>query len=266
MGNLKSLLPAAVLFLLASFTVGCDVLSNDSSDYSYPPIVEIPAPTEASLSDSLRALYRTDAGRLSLRRVQEEDGETAQQVQLPDSLVESLYNALLHVHEGEDLDGRDTVVDTFRIHTFPSRSVHEVSVTPEEPPPSWIDAWKAEQRFTGNEAVNLLLREYDLQVLEYNVSEYSEYARLRSETPLNTLALSDQFDRIDGVKYADPGGAFGDGDDIEATLGDNYIELRYSVGFGDCPSGCISRHYWTFRVFEGGRVAFRGESGDPLPS
>ena len=195
-----------------------------------------------------------------------EAGKQKSTVRLPDSLVESFYHALLRVYEAESLEGRDTVVEELRIHTFPSRSVHEVSVTPKEPPSAWIDAWKAGQRFTGNQAVDLLLREYDLQLLEYNEYSHFESARLRSETPLNTLALSDQFDRIDGVKYADPGGLIGDGNDIEAVLGNDFIELRYSVGFGDCPAGCINRHYWTFRVFASGRVAFQGESGDPLSS
>lgn len=264
MKDQRALVLAAALLLLAGLTTGCDVLSGGTgTEYS---VVEIPAPDDVSLSDSLRTVYRTDAGRLALRRVLEEEGEVAQQVRLPDPLVESLYNALLHVHGAEDLEGRDTVVEQHRIHTYPTRSVHEVSVTPREPLPSWIDAWKAGQRLTGNVAVDRLLREYDLQLLEYNVYSQFESARLRSETPLNTLALSDRFDRIGGVKYADPGGFLGDGNDIEATLGDDFIELGYSVGSGDCPAGCINRHYWTFRVFESGRVTFRGESGDPLPS
>jgi hypothetical protein len=262
MKNQHALVLASAL-LIVGLTTGCDVLSGGSGgDYS---VVDIPAPGDVSLSDSLRAVYRTDAGRLALRRVQEEEGKAAQQVRLPDPLVESLYNALLHVHASEDLDGRDTVVEQHRIHTYPTRSVHEVSVTPEEPPSSWIDAWKAGQRLTGNGAVDRLLREYDLQLHEYNVYSQFESARLRSETPLNTLALSDRFEGIGGVKYADPGGFIGDGNDIEATLSGNFVELGYSVGFGDCPAGCGNRHYWTFRVFESGRVAFRGESGDPLP-
>jgi hypothetical protein len=77
--------------------------------------------------------------------------------------------------------------------------------------------------------------------------------------------LTDRFDPIEGVKYASAGSAIGDGNDIEGTLGDDFVELQYSVGSGDCPSGCINRHYWTFRVFEDGRVMFRGESGDSRP-
>jgi hypothetical protein len=265
MRNWLALVSAAALLVFAGLTAGCDLLSK--SPGSYAPVVDVPAPDDVTLSDSLRAVYRTDAGRLALRRVRDQGGEAARQVRLPDSLVQPFYNALLQVHAADDLDGRDTVVDTLGIHTFPVFSVHEISVTPEEPLPDWITAWKEGRRFTGNATVDALLREYDLQLVAYNVYEYSETeaARLRSEPPLNAPALADRFEPVEGVQYASPGSALGDGNDIEGTLGDGFVKLRYSVGFGDCPSGCIGRHYWTFRVFEDGRVTFQGESGDPLP-
>ena len=263
MDRLLPLLLAATL-LLGALLGGCDSFSGGSDEEF--PVVEIPAPRSLSLSDSLRAIYRTDAGRLALRQVVDDSGWAAQQVRLPDPLVESLHHALLQVHAAKDLDGRNAVVETHRIHTFPHRSVHEISVTPEEPVPAWVERWRDGRRFTGNRAVDTVLREYDLQLHAYNVYSHFESARLRSEVPLNTLALSDRFEGIAGVKYADPGGFVGDGNDIEAILGGNFVELRYSVGFGDCPSGCISRHYRTFRVSENGRVTFQGESGSPLQS
>ena len=250
--------------LLVALPAGCDSFSGGSDDYS--SVVEIPEPSGLSLSDSLRAVYRTDAGRLALRQVLADSGRAAQRVRLPDPLVESLHHALLRVYAAENLEGRDAVVETHRIHTFPHRSVHEISVTPEEPVPAWVERWKAGRRLTGNRAVDALLREYDLQLHEYNVYSHFESARLHSEGLLNTLALSDRFEDIAGVKYADPGGVIGDSNDIEAILGGNFVELRYSVGFGDCPAGCTSRHYWTFRVSKNGSVAFQGESGSPLQS
>jgi hypothetical protein len=78
-------------------------------------------------------------------------------------------------------------------------------------------------------------------------------------------ALSERFSHINGVQEAYPGGLVSGRNGISATLGDDFVELRYSFGYGDCPAGCIHRHYWTFRVYEDGRVTFEGESGDPIP-
>lgn len=37
-----------------------------------------------------------------------------------------------------------------------------------------------------------------------------------------------------------------------------------AIGWGDCPSGCIEHHTWTFRVSATGAVTLLGEAGDPL--
>ena len=38
-----------------------------------------------------------------------------------------------------------------------------------------------------------------------------------------------------------------------------------SLGWGDCQSGCIEHHVWTFDVAADGSVTLLGEAGAPLP-
>jgi hypothetical protein len=40
--------------------------------------------------------------------------------------------------------------------------------------------------------------------------------------------------------------------------------VTFETGWGDCPSGCIDRHTWTWDVAEDGTVTFVGEDGSPL--
>ncbi len=40
--------------------------------------------------------------------------------------------------------------------------------------------------------------------------------------------------------------------------------VTVSLGWGDCPSGCISHHTWTFGVSASGTVTLLGEVGEPL--
>lgn len=39
-----------------------------------------------------------------------------------------------------------------------------------------------------------------------------------------------------------------------------------TVGWGDCPSGCISRHVWTFDVKADGTLTPVSETGEPVPA
>ena len=41
------------------------------------------------------------------------------------------------------------------------------------------------------------------------------------------------------------------------------MQLDYSHGWGDCPAGCISRQYWTYRIYPDDRVRFIGTRKDP---
>ena len=42
--------------------------------------------------------------------------------------------------------------------------------------------------------------------------------------------------------------------------------IELTIGWGDCPAGCIERHVWTFDVDATGGLNLVGETGDPVPS
>jgi len=41
--------------------------------------------------------------------------------------------------------------------------------------------------------------------------------------------------------------------------------IRITLGWGDCPAGCIYRHVWSYSVTPDGAVTLDSETGDPLP-
>ena len=51
----------------------------------------------------------------------------------------------------------------------------------------------------------------------------------------------------------------------EAKAVDNGYQVDVEMGWGDCPSGCISKHRWTFSVTPAGKVDLVGQTGDPVP-
>jgi hypothetical protein len=42
-------------------------------------------------------------------------------------------------------------------------------------------------------------------------------------------------------------------------------EIKVTMGWGDCPAGCIDHHTWEFDVAEDGTLTPMGETGDPVP-
>jgi len=42
--------------------------------------------------------------------------------------------------------------------------------------------------------------------------------------------------------------------------------IELTIGWGDCPAGCIEKHVWTYDVDASGGLTLVGETGDPVPS
>jgi len=51
-----------------------------------------------------------------------------------------------------------------------------------------------------------------------------------------------------------------------AANDDGSYTVKLTIGWGDCPAGCINRHTWTYRVGRDGALTLLDESGDPVPA
>jgi hypothetical protein len=53
---------------------------------------------------------------------------------------------------------------------------------------------------------------------------------------------------------------------IETTETEDGWDIVIRIGWGDCPSGCIHEHRWTYAVSETGAVRLADETGDQIPA
>ncbi len=77
------------------------------------------------------------------------------------------------------------------------------------------------------------------------------------ETVRERVPLFDTF----GIQNPD---MIGQASFFTAEPADGGWRVTFETGWGDCPSGCIDRHTWTWDVGEDGTVTFVGEDGSPL--
>jgi len=47
---------------------------------------------------------------------------------------------------------------------------------------------------------------------------------------------------------------------------DGSYTVKVTIGWGDCPAGCINQHTWTYRVGRDGGLTLLEESGVPVPA
>lgn len=242
------------------FLIGCSASPTDTSERSYPIISDPPpiAPPE-----SVVHRYREDAYRLAVRHMQA-TGMT--DVRIPVELHRSLLNALGHIYRAVELPARDSVVALYAIRAFPSPALCEVTLFGLDTSCVWASRLIAKTTPTGHPKVDHLLQTYELTVQEVFGIGGGRFVLLRSSSPLHIAELARGFDGIECLAGAEPNASIGDGNNIQAEAEADAWKITFSLGWGDCPAGCIHRHWWSFRVRSDGLVEFLGSGGSPIPA
>jgi hypothetical protein len=215
---------------------------------------------DSSILDSIRSLYQSDAAYLAFRHIFMNNMSDTASVNIPQHLVDSFYDGLIHIYNCKSITSIDTITKIRPVHTFPYESLYRL-VVGFDTSYTWTKQWKSGFTMTGNDTIDSLLIKYELELA--GNARY-RHAVLITKKPLNMWALGKKFEQISGVKSAEPDGAGGSGDDIYAYLDSTNKRYIYSIGWGDCPAGCINRRFWEYTVSSAGEVKYFGSYGEPL--
>lgn len=84
--------------------------------------------------------------------------------------------------------------------------------------------------------------------------------------PYNPQKLSQILKDEFNVSSAEPNSISGGSSNVvlKSDIRSGTNTYTFKKGWGDCPSGCINRHYWTFTVGSDESVVLVNESGDDL--
>lgn len=217
-----------------------------------------------TVSDSIKTIYDEDAALLAVREIWNSKSSDSARVEIPQDIKQTLYYALISIYKS-GFAARDSVVEMYPIHAFIGRAQHEIIVgidTTQE----WVSAWRRGERLTENAEIDRLMELYDLELVKSPFGwSCCTHALLHTDRQLNLKALTKLFEKINGVRYAEENGYFGGNHFLFATDMKGYWEFSFTFGWGDCPSGCISKHTWKFKVLPDGVVEYAGSSGTPIP-
>jgi len=233
---------------------GAILLGND-------PVVK----TKASVKEvpmRLTRKFKRDAARLALRLEASREDLRYQNIVIPKSNVESIFEVLTNVYLNNETAQS---ISKCNVHTFPNPSIdHLVIIFDREI--EWAEPLLDGISETDSDEFNALLEDYDL-IIEKHVQwdDQNDAITLRSREPLNMSALSNEFYNIEGVKSIDLGIPKIGGNDINIKRIEEGWEVQYILRFGSYISGKGKAHIWTYNAMDNGNVHFVNESGDPVP-
>jgi len=214
--------------------------------------------------DSVIARYKTDAYRLTLRRVERNNLHSKDSIILPQEVTDTTLRALIAIYNATDLKARDTIIN---VHTYPRPDLNYILISADRSL-IWMRSLSYGLLYTGNKTVDGLIEKYYLKFYGYNYQKWDPYydvAILKSDSLLNITPLTNIFNQLPGVEYSYPFWILGSGSDIKDSIFDDHIEIIFKIGWGDCPSGCIYNRFWKFNVYWDCSVEFVTSYGSKLP-
>jgi len=206
--------------------------------------------------------FKRDAARLALRLESSREDLRYQNIIIPKSNVENIYEILTNIYIKNETAQS---ISKCNVHTFPNPSIdHLVIIFDREI--EWAEPLLDGISETDSDEFNALLEEYDL-IIDKHVQwdDENDAITLRSREPLNMSALANEFYNIEGVKSIDLGIPKIGGNDIDIKRINEGWEVQYIMRFGSYISGKGKVHIWTYNAMDNGNVHFVNESGDPVP-
>lgn len=205
-----------------------------------------------------QALWERDAQRLALRGIIAEGHAAVDSVYIPDALVREKLDLLLAVQDAINGIGCEDLNPVRNIHSFPDIVLDEMLVQVDTSV-FWVKEWQTGNSVTGMPIVDTLMASFGFVLQDFYQWNSGDFALLGTDQILNLLPLLETFKDIDGVVEAFENSVVGDGDDIRFQQESGFATLEYSIGSEDCPSGCLSREIWTFRVYPDCVVEYIGK-------
>lgn len=206
--------------------------------------------------------FKRDAARLALRLEASKEDLRYQNIVIPKSNVENIYEILTNIYVKNETAQS---ISKCNVHTFPNPSIdHLVIIFDREI--EWAEPLLDGISETDSDEFNALLEDYDL-IIDKHVQwdDENDAITLRSREPLNMSALANEFYNIEGVKSIDLGIPKIGGNDINIQRINEGWEVQYILRFGSYISGKGKVHIWTYNAMDDGNVHFVNESGDPVP-
>ena len=214
---------------------------------------------DPELPTELAAAYREDAARLAVREYNTTSQTGEQVATIPQDRIDYFYGLLSKAYWLYSKS--DSIPDLSGIHTQKSPNLRQINVVLQKDSP-FKENWSKGVTLTNNLYLNQLIAKYKISIKNYRESTLGPSLTMEAGYNVNTKELGFMVKNFETIRSAEPQAPIGDGNDITyGTDSKNATSLKFSIGEGDCPSGCINRKFWIFDIMTDGKVVYMGTRG-----
>lgn len=209
---------------------------------------ESSSPDICYVSQEIRTLYQEDVYRLLFREIYFDSLHPHRSTPIfNENETQKLLQAIQSIYD-QDMPERDTVLAIYNIHTFPDLGMRSISLNVNPEAEEITRMINGEP--TGNESLDNLLTTFSFTEITPSLF-YPEFnwITIVSDSCWNLFPIIEELSSFEFIELAElGGGAVGDGNDLLLYRTGTSLQFDFSIGWGDCPSGCINRRHWIFNV------------------
>lgn len=196
----------------------------------------------------LENYYEREVAFFAFERMYETNSPDTNKIIIPQVYQDSIWRGLSAIYNAFSIEQRDSVFDIYCLHNtirfgtpiYPAIIV-ELDTTFE-----WTNNWMNGEIITGYEDLDSFINEYNYSI-EF-VYENLNKVVINTDFILNPNPFMDSLIFFDGISIAFPSVVTSDGNKIEySILGDEQF-FDFTLAWGDCLSGCTTKHKWSFKV------------------
>lgn len=143
----------------------------------------------------------------------------------------------------------DSIFDLYKIHTRYCNSFERISISVDTSSKT-INNLINGIRPTGDSTFDEVLTEFMLDSVETSISyPSSNWVSLITNTEYNLIPAKEKLKELNYISISDSEGVcIGDGDNIQIKRYNDLDKIVFSIGYGDCPSGCINHKSWEYHI------------------
>jgi len=220
-------------------------------------------PSNCTMPDELKDNYNRDIKHIALQRIIEQNSTYIDSIDIPYIYQDTIWNSLAAVFNVANIPERDSTFDIYCIHDVSVNSPFynyiylEVGVDLSY---SWTSNWQNLNIITGIPSLDTLLLTYGFSVEYFTSILGYNYATLTTDQIINRQPVIDSINTFNGVTYCTSLPYEMDGNRITYNKIGNDKTFMFELAWGDCPSGCMCRHSYNFKVYDNCSVEYLGTS------
>lgn len=214
-------------------------------------------PSSCIVPQVLQTYYDGDVKHLALKRIFAQQAPYIDSINVPQNYQDTIWQGLAAIFNLTPVIERDSVFDNYCIHHEASNFIYHSIYVAVDTTYNWTQQWQNLNTTTGITSLDNLLSTYGFTITSFSTFG-SNYATLTTTQNINVIPLCDSIETFSGVLYSEPNPPIGFGNEIIYNKVGNDRFYDFTVGYGDCPSGCTGQHTFKFKVYNNCSVDYLG--------